>query len=469
MPRLLARHLFLTGQPGVGKTTLACTSVQDVPACGFYTEECRSGGGDRQGFDVVVLGSDERGPLARLGSVKPCVGKYSVQVASFERLALPSLDAAGTSAITLIDEVGKMELYSEAFLPRVEAVLNSPSATVLGTLPMPRYGHVVPAVEAVRNRPDVAVVKLVKANRDAAAVAVRAVVKAAAAAAAACGGGGGGGMIDVTALAEFLQEGQADKLLRASLPREPPCAAPAVDGGGGGVGVGVGGGGGCCGGGDDDGCVTAPQPKRQQRQRAAGPTRPVEEAAAAAAAAGAGVPEAAPPLVGAAAPRCLLLGETASPAVAAEGGGGGELAYADRSMWPVLRVALGLSDNTDVRRVKAAALGAGVAVWDVLANVHVKGQGSGGGGDRKRGGASAERPNDVGALLAAHPTIGTIGFIGQKAYAAFVRHHPQLVDAHQARAAAPLRLVVLPSSSRANAVPLAQKAAEWRRVLLELG
>ena len=38
-----------------------------------------------------------------------------------------------------------------------------------GTLPMPRYGHTIAAVECIRQRADVAVVKLLKGNRDAAA------------------------------------------------------------------------------------------------------------------------------------------------------------------------------------------------------------------------------------------------------------------------------------------------------------
>ena len=163
---LTARHIFLTGQPGVGKTTLAVAAVRAVPegsCCGFYTEERRSASGDRVGFDVVVLGSNARGPLANLGGGKPLVGKYSVNVPSFEELALPSLDASSSSAVTLIDEVGKMELYSERFLPKVEALLAADGrATVLGTLPMPRYGHKIAPVERIRDAPDVAVVKLLK-------------------------------------------------------------------------------------------------------------------------------------------------------------------------------------------------------------------------------------------------------------------------------------------------------------------
>lgn len=48
-------------------------------------------------------------------------------------------------------------------------------------------------------------------------------------------------------------------------------------------------------------------------------------------------------------------------------------------MWAVLYVALGLGerlalDEENVAATQAATMRAGVAVWDVLANVHVKGQ-----------------------------------------------------------------------------------------------
>ena len=138
----MARHIFITGQPGVGKTTLVVAAVrarQDV--CGFYTAERRSGS-ERSGFDVVALGPSASavGTLATVGKGKYMVGKYSIDVPSFESIALPSLKSATATPITVIDEVGKMELFSLTFLPRVESILDCGAATVLGTLPMPRYG-----------------------------------------------------------------------------------------------------------------------------------------------------------------------------------------------------------------------------------------------------------------------------------------------------------------------------------------
>nr|XP_051677424.1 cancer-related nucleoside-triphosphatase isoform X2 [Oryctolagus cuniculus] len=96
----MARHVFLTGPPGVGKTTLIQKTSEvlrssGVPVDGFYTEEVRQGG-RRIGFDVVTL-SGSRGPLSRTGSEPPpgkreCrVGQYVVDVTSFEQLALPVL------------------------------------------------------------------------------------------------------------------------------------------------------------------------------------------------------------------------------------------------------------------------------------------------------------------------------------------------------------------------------------------
>ncbi|XP_026949930.1 cancer-related nucleoside-triphosphatase isoform X1 [Sagmatias obliquidens] len=96
----MARHVFLTGPPGVGKTTLIqkvseVLKSSGVPVDGFYTEEVRQGG-RRIGFDVVTL-SGTRGPLSRIGSELPpgkrecCVGQYVVDLTSFEQLVLPVL------------------------------------------------------------------------------------------------------------------------------------------------------------------------------------------------------------------------------------------------------------------------------------------------------------------------------------------------------------------------------------------
>ncbi|XP_040823983.1 cancer-related nucleoside-triphosphatase isoform X1 [Ochotona curzoniae] len=175
----MARHVFLTGPPGVGKTTLiqkTCEVLRSsgVPVDGFYTEEVRQGG-RRIGFDVVTL-SGSRGPLSRVGLEPPpgkreCrVGQYVVDLTSFEQLALPVLKSASSSSgpgqrVCVIDEIGKMELFSQPFIQAVHQTLSTPGTIILGTIPVPK-GKPLALVEEIRSRGDVKVFSVTKENRN---------------------------------------------------------------------------------------------------------------------------------------------------------------------------------------------------------------------------------------------------------------------------------------------------------------
>ncbi|XP_075851581.1 cancer-related nucleoside-triphosphatase isoform X2 [Microcebus murinus] len=164
---------------GVGKTTLIQKASEvlkssGVPVDGFYTEEVRQGG-RRIGFDVVTL-SGTRGPLSRVGLDPPpgkreCrVGQYVVDVTSFEQFALPVLKTAGSSGspgqrVCVIDEIGKMELFSQPFIQAVRQTLSTPGTIILGTIPVPK-GKPLALVEEIRNRSDVKVFNVTKENRN---------------------------------------------------------------------------------------------------------------------------------------------------------------------------------------------------------------------------------------------------------------------------------------------------------------
>lgn len=145
-----------------------------VPVDGFYTQEVRQGG-KRIGFDVVTL-SGAQGPLSRVGSQPlpgkgDCrVGQYAVDLASFEQLALPVLRNAGPSRgprhrVCVIDEIGKMELFSQPFIQAVRQTLSTPGTIVLGTIPVPK-GKPLALVEEIRKRHDVKVFSVTRENRN---------------------------------------------------------------------------------------------------------------------------------------------------------------------------------------------------------------------------------------------------------------------------------------------------------------
>lgn len=82
-----------------------------VRVVGFTTQEIRERG-HRIGFHVEGL-SGGRATLAHIDLLgPPRVGKYGVDIASFELVGLPSL--AEAASVVVIDELGKMELASDA-------------------------------------------------------------------------------------------------------------------------------------------------------------------------------------------------------------------------------------------------------------------------------------------------------------------------------------------------------------------
>lgn len=157
----MKKNILLTGRPGVGKTTVirrVVEQLEDWKVRGFYTQELRQGG-RRTGFRVVTLDGRE-GRLAEVGLDSPHrVGRYGVDLESFERVALPAL-AIPEADLIVIDEIGKMECFSHAFQQAVQQALDGP-LPVLGTIG--RGG--TPFMRSVRGRGDVQLIEVTRANR----------------------------------------------------------------------------------------------------------------------------------------------------------------------------------------------------------------------------------------------------------------------------------------------------------------
>ena len=438
----LMNKIFLTGLPGVGKTTCIIKAVesisQSVPTLtlhGFYTRECRDNSGNsgpqRIGFDIVEYQDNTEVvvPLARVGSTKPTVGKYSVLLQNIQDHVIPSLQerpqpTATTPALTVIDEVGKMELLCPGFFPAVWNHLNltqtEASSCSLGTLPMlKKPNH---QVEKIMARHDVLVLLVTNSNRDALTKDLTTYLR---------------GLLlsnkgeentskddDGTSLLENYQyqpsppSKQQQHHHKNRQQRHPK-----------------------------NGATDAPSESQPQESSSSSPPlRPCG------------------PLVSTTTPpRILLLGETASampddPA----------LAYHERSMWKVLSKIVGVpnknppdSSEDYYLALQQATLDLhAIAIWDVLSNVHVRPPKG-----HKKAVIVDAAPNDLPTFLTKHASIQVCCFIGSKAYQRFRKHY--LKDAttqnqYTMASGRTLDLMVLPSSSGANRMPLTEKVAQWQ-------
>jgi nucleoside-triphosphatase len=123
--------LLLTGNPGVGKTTVLVKSVEVLKAkgvCvgGMISREARKGG-VRVGFEILDLSSGRRGWLAHVNQkAGPKVGRYRVNLEDLDGVGAQAVtDAVEKCAVVAIDEVGPMELFSAKFKEAVRKALES--------------------------------------------------------------------------------------------------------------------------------------------------------------------------------------------------------------------------------------------------------------------------------------------------------------------------------------------------------
>ena len=125
----MPRNFFVTGRPKSGKTTLIRKVVEELKEMGlrvggFVTPEEKEHG-TRTGFHVQDLESGKVAVLAVAGGGGPRVGKYGVDVKSFEGIALPVMERFKEYDVIVVDEIGRMELESAGFADALEEILNS--------------------------------------------------------------------------------------------------------------------------------------------------------------------------------------------------------------------------------------------------------------------------------------------------------------------------------------------------------
>lgn len=151
---------LLTGKPGTGKTSLIKRALAGIKgkAGGFYTEEIRTRG-VREGFRLVTL--DGQSIILAHINIKSSyrVSKYGVDIDSLDQVGVAALRrAAEQCALVVVDEIGKMELFSTNFWETIGQIMGS-GQRILGTIMLSPH----PWADAIKRQPQV---KLITVTRD---------------------------------------------------------------------------------------------------------------------------------------------------------------------------------------------------------------------------------------------------------------------------------------------------------------
>ncbi len=163
--RMMGRTLLLTGRPGIGKTTVIkkVAELLGERAGGFYTEEIRGPGG-RKGFRLVTLNGQEA-VMAHVnlrGQGRPRVSRYGVDVGAIDRIGVAALcRAMAENEVVIVDEIGKMELFSGQFRDVVIQAVSGLKPVVATVMSKPN-----PWVDALKVLPQVEVWEVTQESRD---------------------------------------------------------------------------------------------------------------------------------------------------------------------------------------------------------------------------------------------------------------------------------------------------------------
>ena len=160
---MMRKNVLLTGKPGIGKTTAIRSIVEKLDPNsigGFWSKEIRESG-RRVGFSIETL-SGKMGTLAHVNlKTGPTVSKYRVNIEDIDLIMVPEMEKARQSGrLIIIDEIAKMELFSENFSDEVRRCLDT--GHVVGTIQMRSH----PFLDEVRSRSDVVLIELTTMNRN---------------------------------------------------------------------------------------------------------------------------------------------------------------------------------------------------------------------------------------------------------------------------------------------------------------
>ena len=162
------QRVFLTGEPGCGKTTAVENTIQFLKdrgktVGGVVSREIRENG-VRMGFSLIDVLTNMRGMLAHANqNGGPRVGKYHVNLPDIANIGVAAIERAIAEAdVIVVDELGPMELKSTAFTAALRKALVS-SKPFLGTIHK-RASHEL--VNEIKSKPQFRIIEVTLENRD---------------------------------------------------------------------------------------------------------------------------------------------------------------------------------------------------------------------------------------------------------------------------------------------------------------
>ncbi len=157
----MQKNILITGKPKSGKSTLLRNLVSNIPdKVGFITNEIRNESG-RVGFEIETnLG--HKTILAHIDFKTPHkVSKYFVDVEKLDSI-IPEVSRFGKDDLLYLDEIGQMELFSEAFKKLVLTFLNSEN-TCLATISAVYEDNFT---QTIKKRKDIILVEISAEDRE---------------------------------------------------------------------------------------------------------------------------------------------------------------------------------------------------------------------------------------------------------------------------------------------------------------
>lgn len=157
------KNILLTGVPGIGKTTIIrkVTGKMKKACAGFYTEEIREKN-RRVGFRLITTDGNLCILSHKSINSPHQLGKYRISIECIEAIGVTAIKyGIAKNRIIVIDEIGKMELFSYAFKEVVVQALDSNSC-ILGSILFKSH----PFCKKIKEREDVDIMEVTEDNRD---------------------------------------------------------------------------------------------------------------------------------------------------------------------------------------------------------------------------------------------------------------------------------------------------------------